>query len=240
MYPSHRPSRLTHVLLLIAGLGLLTAGTASAGFPSPFELHREIRDHVSDVLRVLSRVPDHIESAHQRHLEAFFGGREYYGPHRHYHDNYQFPVWIDGDVQYRPYSYCGGQLFGTVSVRPYLWLDWSHESDGFWCDHCHGYFPRQHGHFQRRDYRPRPQYYRPHYQRHDSRDRYQQPRRNHRYERRDNDRRGNEHRGSNQRHRGRNDRYDRDDDHRGNDHRDRGRGSRRGNGHHRRGHHGGD
>jgi hypothetical protein len=253
MTPSHRFSRLSTTLLLFTGLSLFTAGTASAGLPSPLELHREVRGHVSDVLRGLGRVPDHIERAHERHLQAFFGGREYYGPHRHYHEAYQFPVWVDGDVQYRPYSYCGGRLFGSVSVRPNLWIDWSLDDGGFFCDHCHGYFPRQHGHF-RQTY-PRQRYY--HY---DDRSRYNNRGYDHRDRRRDDHRhdsrrdryRRDDHR--NDRHdRGdhrdhRNDRYDRDD-HRNDrydrgDRRDRGRNDRRGHGrrgndNQRRGHRGG-
>lgn len=136
---------------IVAAAALMTPGLASADLPSPHELHREVREHLHDVLRHLERVPDHIERAHERHLQIFFGGREYYRPHRHEHTTYHFPVWIDGDIAYRPYSYCEGRLIG--SGRPYLWTDWGRTDAGSWCDRCHGHFPRNHRHFEHNRYR---------------------------------------------------------------------------------------
>lgn len=149
----------THGWIVVAA-ALVSPGLALADLPSPHELHREVREHVHDVLRHLERVPDHIERAHERQLQVFFGGREYHRPHRHEHVTYHFPVRIDGHISYRPYSYCDGRLIG--SARPQLWIDWGRTDAGSWCDRCRGHFPRNHGHFDhdrsRRDHYDRREY----------------------------------------------------------------------------------
>lgn len=131
-------------------LALAAATPAEAGLPSPREVHRELREHVHDLFRHIERIPDRIESRHRRHLQVFFGGREYYAPHRHEHVIYRYPVWIGDEVHYRPYRYCGDRLFRHVEVRPRLWVEWGHGSHGAWCDHHHGYYPRQHSCFRGR------------------------------------------------------------------------------------------
>jgi hypothetical protein len=132
--------------------GLVSAAPARADLPLPHEIHREVRAHVHDVLRHLLYVPDRIERHHRQHLEVFFGGRDYYRPHRHDHSTYFFPVWVGEEVEYRPYVYCDDRLFQTVQYRqprPRIWRDWGHDRDGAWCARHRGYFPRQyHGCFR--------------------------------------------------------------------------------------------
>ncbi len=41
---------------------------------------------------------------------SYLAGDFYYGPHRHRHVVYSFPVAIGGAVAYRPHVYCGGAL----------------------------------------------------------------------------------------------------------------------------------
>jgi hypothetical protein len=191
---------------LLFAAGGLAAAPARADHPSPLRLHREVRAHVHDVLEHLVRIPERIERRHRAHLQVFFGGREYYRPHRHDHDVYNFPVYVGGGVEYRPYSYCRDEIYGPVHERPRIWVEWGRDGHGAWCDHHRGYYPREHSCF-----RPvRGRYDDRRYDRHDRYDRYDR-----RY--RDSDRR------YDRRYDRRHDRYD-DDDHRG---------RRRGRGHHR-------
>lgn len=46
----------------------------------------------------------------------WFAGQVYYGPHRHYHASYRFPVMVDGAVVYRPYAYCDDRLFVSATI----------------------------------------------------------------------------------------------------------------------------
>lgn len=123
----HSPLRLRSLPTSFATAALLVAGTffaaapASAGPPSPREVHRQVRGHLLDVLggihdlaRVLDPIPLFLEVATRGDLEVYFDGQEYYGPHRHYHDVYSFPVLVDGVVVYRPHVYCDARLFSGV------------------------------------------------------------------------------------------------------------------------------
>jgi hypothetical protein len=141
-------------------VGLLVAGALSAPaparadhLPDPIELHREIHHEVRGLLHDLVRVPLALHREHVRHLEAFFGGRDYYGPHRHYHDRYAFPVWAGEEVVYQPYSYCEGRLFAPPRVRPHLWHEWGAPRAARYCNHHRGYYPAAHGCFHQSSYR---------------------------------------------------------------------------------------
>jgi hypothetical protein len=160
------------VVLAVAGAALAIAPRpAQAGLPAPWEVHQEVREHVHDVLRHLVTIPERIHSHHREHLEVFFGGNEYYGPHRHHHPVYRYPVWVGQEVFYRPYAYCGDRLFTPIAVRPRFWVDWGYSTHGSYCDHHHAYYPKAHscfrgrgGHYvrpaPRRDYHPDRRYYR--------------------------------------------------------------------------------
>lgn len=133
---------------LLAAAALSAPGAARADrLPDPIELHREIHHEVRGVLRDLARVPIALHREHRRHLDAFFGGRSYYAPHRHVHESYVFPVWVEGAVVYRPYSYCEGHLFAAPRVRPTLWHEWGSPRAARWCGRHRGYFPSAHGCF---------------------------------------------------------------------------------------------
>lgn len=164
----------TATLLALGSFGgLVSAAPARAELPRPHEVHREVRDHVHDVLRHLLYIPDRIERHHRQHLEVFFGGRDYYRPHRHDHTTYFFPVWVGAEVEYRPYTYCDDRLFQTVQYRqprPRIWRDWGHDRHGSWCARHHGYYPRQHGCFHNnRAYRAPVRHYAPRYDHRDHR-----------------------------------------------------------------------
>ena len=98
------PARVLALALSLAAGAMIAARPARAHEPLPLQIHDEVHDHVREVLRHLGRIPDRTEAAHARHLEVFFGGRQYYGPHRHQHVTYLFPVWIDGAVEYETFS----------------------------------------------------------------------------------------------------------------------------------------
>lgn len=146
-----RGSRKLALGALLCGAGAFAgAAPARAGLPSPGEVHREVRAHVHEVLNQVVRVPERIERRHQQHLQVFFGGRRYYSPHRHEHVVYRYPVWIDNEVYYRPYTYCNGRLFERTSHRPQVWREWGNERHGRWCGHHHAYYPNRHACFRPR------------------------------------------------------------------------------------------
>lgn len=136
--------------VLFAASAFLAAGSARAEFPLPLphEIHREVREHARDALRTIGRIPERIHREHQRHLEVFSGGSEYYRPHRHQHRTYNFPVWIDNNVHYRPYRYCNDRLYGSVQYRPQFWVGWGQETHGRWCNHHRTYYPNNHSCFR--------------------------------------------------------------------------------------------
>jgi hypothetical protein len=159
-----RSQRLIRTALLLA-TAFVASSAARADFPfppSPREVHREVHGVVHDVLRSLGRIPAEIHRDHVRHLRTFYAGNAYYGPHRHSHATYNFPVWVGGVVDYRPYVYCNGRLYGTYAARPQLWSGWGVASQGHWCGHHHAYYPTGHACFRPQrhgSYRPP---YRPH------------------------------------------------------------------------------
>ena len=61
-------------------------------------------------------VPRRIYVDNRSTYQPYFYGRAYYGPHRHYHTAYQFPVFVNGFVTYRPFYYCGEQIFVSQPV----------------------------------------------------------------------------------------------------------------------------
>ena len=61
-------------------------------------------------------VPRRIYVENRSVYQPYFLGRVYYGPHHHYHSTYQFPVYVNGFVAYRPYAYCGDQIFISASA----------------------------------------------------------------------------------------------------------------------------
>lgn len=181
----------------LATATLLSPSVARAEFPLPLphEIHQEVRAHVHDVLRTIGRIPVQIAYGQSRDFEIFLGGSSYYGPHRHNHVIYNFPVYIDNNVYYRPYTYCNDRLYGSYSFgsydyRPQFWVGWGLESQGRWCNHHHSYYPTAHSCFRSNSYRSdrrwsqsTPNYYRNSrsYSQNDRHDRYD---RNDRYDNR--------------------------------------------------------
>lgn len=177
-------SRWSFLVVALAGFGLSGLPAPARGdVPAPWEIHREVREHVHDALRHLVTIPERIHDHHRRHLEVFFGGHTYYAPHRHQHVVYRYPVWVGPEVYYRPYTYCGDRLFTRVDVRPRLWVDWGHGSHGAWCGHHRGYYPNRHDCFRGRGWQGKSNHGRHDAYRHHGRDdRYDERAR---YDRRD-------------------------------------------------------
>jgi len=71
-------------------------------------------------------VPRHIYRRHYGDYGSYYRGSVFYGPHRHHHRVYYFPVYIDGFVQYQPHAYCGDAFYpdhyGHDGVRGHLGL----------------------------------------------------------------------------------------------------------------------
>lgn len=145
--PTTPRHRISAVALLAAG-ALFAAPAVRADFPLPHELHQEIRADVHRVLRTLVRIPAEIHRDHVRHLDSFFGGNSYYEPHRHHHSTYNFPVRIDDGIDYRPYVYCNGRLYGHSAPRPQFWNEWGVASHGHWCGSHRNYYPTAHSCFR--------------------------------------------------------------------------------------------
>lgn len=148
-----RRSQVARQVVAFAFTALAFAGSsmARADFPfppSPREVHREIHGLVHDVLRTLDRIPVQIYHEQTRPFEAFYVGNVYFAPHRHMHATYNFPVWIDGSVDYRPYVYCNSRLYGSYPTRPQFWTGWGVASQGSWCGHHHAYYPNAHACFR--------------------------------------------------------------------------------------------
>lgn len=61
-------------------------------------------------------VPRVIVHGHHGWYDPYFAGSAYYGPHRHVHATYRFPVWVGQTVVYRPYAYCDDALFVPAPV----------------------------------------------------------------------------------------------------------------------------
>ena len=66
-------------------------------------------------------VPRRIYVENRSYYQPYHTGTIFYGPHRHYHQVYSFPVWVNNAVAYRPYYYCGDQVFiGASAPLPRL------------------------------------------------------------------------------------------------------------------------
>ena len=86
------------------------------------------------------KVPQVMSREYRGWAQPYYTGRVYYAPHHHYHAAYRFPVWYGGVPVYRPYAYCGSNLFITGAVNlPQLALGFSFGSPGSY--YVGGYYP---------------------------------------------------------------------------------------------------
>jgi len=60
--------------------------------------------------------PRIVVAADVRAFGPYYQGRIYYGPHRHHHAAYLFPVATPYGVAYQPHYYCGGELHTRARV----------------------------------------------------------------------------------------------------------------------------
>ena len=56
-------------------------------------------------------VPRSIHASYVASYRPYHAGRVWVTGHRHYHEVYDFPVWIDGVFVYQPHAYCNGGLY---------------------------------------------------------------------------------------------------------------------------------
>ena len=56
-------------------------------------------------------VPRRVHRTHYERYAPYFYGTVFYGPHRHHHRVYHFPVVVDGYATYQPYAYCEGSYY---------------------------------------------------------------------------------------------------------------------------------
>jgi hypothetical protein len=61
-------------------------------------------------------VPRVIVHGHHGWYDPYYAGSAYYGPHRHVHYTYRFPVWVGSTVVYHPYTYCGDSVYVPAPV----------------------------------------------------------------------------------------------------------------------------
>jgi hypothetical protein len=61
-------------------------------------------------------VPTVIRRGRVETYRTYYGGRIYYGPHRHHHEVYYFPVFRDRRYVYEPHYYCDGHRVRTTRV----------------------------------------------------------------------------------------------------------------------------
>jgi hypothetical protein len=102
----------TLIVLLSAIPSDSAADNGHRGHGHAYGHYQKTRGYASSGWVVPRRIYVHNRSTYQ----PYFYGRVYYGPHRHHHSTYQFPVWVNGYVAYRPYSYCGDQIFISASA----------------------------------------------------------------------------------------------------------------------------
>jgi len=105
----------------------LAAAVVAAGliaFPSPAQAdngHGKKKGHQRQVTRrhapghahsnYYNQVPRRFEAKYRKAYRQHYRGRGYHRGHGHYHEVYRFPVYVSGRVVYRPYAYCGDQVF---------------------------------------------------------------------------------------------------------------------------------
>jgi hypothetical protein len=101
----------TLILLLSAIPTDSAAGNGHRGRGHAYGHHQKARVYAAPWV-----VPRRIYLDNWSTYQPYYLSRVYYGPHRHYHSTYQFPVYVNGFVAYRPYAYCGDQIFISASA----------------------------------------------------------------------------------------------------------------------------
>lgn len=56
-------------------------------------------------------IPRRIHRDHAYRYDDYYWKRSYHRAHRHHHQVYRFPVYVDRRWSYEPYAYCGGELY---------------------------------------------------------------------------------------------------------------------------------
>jgi len=110
-------------ILAIAGAALVAALVATevpveagGGQGGRHHGHRAAHMHRHHGAHGAFYVPTRIYGPDLVTYRPWYGGSVYYGPHGHYHMSYSFPVLVGGSIVYRPYAYCGDQLFAPAPI----------------------------------------------------------------------------------------------------------------------------
>lgn len=116
-----RGTRIALAATLVAAAALAFSGDALAGGKHKhFKSHRHGHSHGAVVyvpapVRIAPIVvPTRIYAKKAYRYDPYFVENAWYGPHRHVHAVYRFPVETRYGVAYRPYGYCDGRLVGEV------------------------------------------------------------------------------------------------------------------------------
>ncbi|HXV76414.1 MAG TPA: hypothetical protein VD788_08840 [Candidatus Polarisedimenticolaceae bacterium] len=107
---SHRIGR--WAALAVTALLLATAADAHPRHHKHHGKHGHGHHSRHVVARVAPRpfiVPEVISLRYVDSYRPYFDGRVYHREHRHYHDTYAFPVYVDGHWQTASHSYCSGR-----------------------------------------------------------------------------------------------------------------------------------
>jgi hypothetical protein len=67
-------------------------------------------------------VPPRLTTTFVYSSRSYLAGDFYFGPHRHRHVVYSFPVLVGGAVAFRPHVYCGGALVRDAWIPDDAWL----------------------------------------------------------------------------------------------------------------------
>jgi len=107
----------------LSTIGILIAILAAFPSSSKADHRQRIQRHVHKHMKRLHTtpfvhpaVPRRIFVESRSRYHPYSTGRIYYGPHRHHHSSYRFPVFVNGAVVYRPYTYCGDQVFLSAPI----------------------------------------------------------------------------------------------------------------------------
>lgn len=116
----NRVGRVSPLLIVLVGLLVVFPGQVLAGGGHNKHNHGHgnghghyYRAHPSHRYVV---VPRRIYVEDRSYFHPYYAGRAYYAPHHHYHAAYRFPVYVNGAVVVRPYSYCGDEVFVAAPV----------------------------------------------------------------------------------------------------------------------------
>lgn len=127
-HPRKRSRKTLGALIATIAVTVSLIGLPAQAGSNPKQKHKHHRKHHRDHYVQLHRArPPHppvrvhrqsrfvapvlIRARPVERYRPYYRGRVYHGAHRHHHDVYHFPVWIDDRYAYQPHYYCSGGLY---------------------------------------------------------------------------------------------------------------------------------